>query len=68
MSATKSTQQITKEEVDKAIKELTAAPEAGMYGVSTPTAKLLDVLAKTWCEVCATTTAHCWWSTADGIS
>ena len=44
--AIKSTQQATKEEVDKAIKQLQAALEAGMYGISTPASKLLDVLAK----------------------
>lgn len=34
-------------DIDKAIKELTAALEAGMYSTApTPTTKLLDVLAK----------------------
>lgn len=43
----KTTQQITKEEVDKAVKELTAALEAGLYGVApTPQTKLMDLLAK----------------------
>jgi len=34
------------EALDKAVKELTAALEAGLYGVSTPKSKLLDLLGK----------------------